>query len=456
MYRIGTIGWLAIAVIVILVLVWITHSAYTKGYMPDGVFKDTYESMIASAHKSYDKYIESPSNLWTRTVGYENDETVALAIAKATRLEDMHHANSRNLSITAADAVENSFILAELNRYNVAASTSDPKLMQHALDQADIMYRRTLSRMRNNPLVVARHNAHAEAMLERIDEYALNVNDNLFQPMIEQTRAGIREARVQIAQEKKSKLGKAAYFEPKPIRNDPQNVHDTELTHDIRVKYNIIVEKNADEIAAIGVRNYRQPTMEDIRRDLNKAELTETDHENATSILNTIANGSPISSLNTTEDNVLLEIWKRIHSPENQSNRDELKNSLWQSMAASMEKNYKGEYTSVCTTGRCSRLVDSLTLMDNDQALAKPLQTVETLRNEVLSKSYVILQNALKDSPIAGVYNGLEPETDDNRQALEDFKNSVKQQIENTIHQDYPTAKPDTLNNIIKDAHAGL
>jgi hypothetical protein len=452
MYKIGTIGWIVIAVLVILVLIWITHSAYTRGYMPEGVFKDTYESMIVSAHRSYDKYIESPANLWTRSIGYENDEPVQLAIAKATKLEEMHHANSSRLATTAADAANNSFILAELNRYNVAPNADDDTTRQNALDQADIMYRRTLSRIRNNTLTVARDDDHTEAILERINEYATTVNDNLFHPVIEQTRAGVRAARVQLADKK----NKSVYFEPKPIRNDPQNVHDTELTHDIKVKYNKIIEKNKEDAASIGTYNYKQPTFADIRIELNRADLSETDRENAFHILNIIAGGSSITALNTTEDKVLLEIWKRIHSPENQDNRENLKNSLWQSLSSGMEKNYNGEYRSVCTSGRTSRIVDSLTLMDNDDSLAKPLQTVETLRNEILSKSYVILQTALKDSPVSAVYNGTEPETDENRQALVEFKNFVKQNIADTIHRDYPDAKPDTLDNIIKDAQAGV
>ena len=460
MYRIGTLGWLVIAVVVILVLVWITHSTYTKGYMPDGVFKDTYESMIASAYRSYDKWIESPSNLWTKTVGYENDEAVQLAMTKAMKLEEMHHSNSNNLNVTAADAAENSFILAELNRYNVAPN-ADPAEQLQALDMADIMYRRTLSRMRNNPMTVARNNDHVEAILERIGEFddITGNNTDPLRPIVEETRQHIRHARVEIAREPKPKSkpkGKAAYYEPKPIRNDPQNVHDTELTHDLKIKYNRIVEKNNRDANNIGLRNYRQPTIADVRVDLNAARLPETTRENASTVLTTITNGGAVTALGTTEDKILLEVWKRINSPDNEENRDELKRSLWTSMASGVETNYNGNSATVCTVGRCSRILDSLTLMDSDKHIAKPPQTVEVLRNEVLSKSYVVLQNALRNSPLAAVYNGTEPETDDNRQALDDFKLSVKREIADTIHKDYPDAKPDTLNNIIQDAQAGV
>jgi hypothetical protein len=449
MYEIGTLGWIAIAVVIIIVLVWMTRYAYNHGYLPEGVFKDTYESMIASAYRSYDKYIESPANLWTRAVGYENDETVQLAIQKATKLEEMHHANSNNLKTSAADAVNNAFILAELNRYNVAPN-ADPEQQLAALDLADTMYRRTVNRISNNPITVARNDDHTEAILERINEYARTVDDITFQPQINIARNNIRAARVQITKDK------SKYYAPKPIRNDPQNVHDTELTHDIRVKFNLIIDKNNTDLQEIGSNNYNQPTIKDIQVELNRSNLAEIERENATKILNIMAQRSSISSLNTTEDKVILEIWKRINSPDNLVNRDELKNSLWQSLASGMEKNYRDEYTSVCTTGRCSRAIDSLTLMDNDTELAKPLQTVETLRNEILSKSYIILQDALKTSPIAAVYNGTDPETDENRQALNEFKESVKQKIADTINQDYPAAKPDTLANIIKDAQSGV
>jgi len=449
MYKIGTLGWIAIVVVIIIVLVWMTRYAYVHGFLPDGVFKDTYESMIASAYRSYDKYIESPANLWTHVVGYENDETVQLAIKKAKKLEEMHHTNSNNLKTTAADAVNNAFILAELNRYNVAPN-ADPYEKALALEQVDIMYRRTINRINNNPITVARNDYHTEAIIERINDYAHTIEDITFEPQINIARENIRTARVQITKDK------TKYYAPKPIRNDPQNVHDTELTHDIQVKFNRIIDKNNIDLQDIESNNYNQPAINDIQDELNKSNLSEIDRENATKILNIMAKKSRISSLNTTEDKVILEIWKRINSPENEENRDELKNSLWQALASGMEKNFQNQYTSVCTTGRCARVIDSLTLMDKDTDLAKPLQTVETLRNEILSKSYVILQEALKTSPIASVYNGIDPETDENRIILNEFKESVKQKIADTIIQDYPNAKPETLDNIIKDAQSGV
>lgn len=460
---IGQLGWIAIAVVTILVLVWITHSAYSKGYLPDGVFKDTYESMIASAYRSYDKFIESPENLYTRTVGYENDAIVTMAVDKATKLEEMHHNNSNNLTTTASDAANNSFILAELNRFNIAPS-ADGAGQQNAMDIAEIMYRRTLSRIRNNPLVIAQTNDHAEAMLDRIEMFDLTMHPDAVDPLhpaIEEARDYIRLARVDIARnpkpKPKSKLtGRAAYYEPKQVRNDPQNVHDSQLTHALRVKYDTIVAHNKHDQTEIGTRNYKQPAIADILVELNRAKLEESTSERATQILRTMSAGGQVSSIGASEDQIVLEVWKRINSSDNADNREELKQSLWTALASGMEPNYQGEYTAVCTVGRCSRVLDSLTLMDADSKLAKPPQTSEILRNEILSKSYVILQDALRDSPVAAVYNGTTTETDENRQALDDFKHTVKNRIEDTIRQDYPEAKPETLNNLIKDAKAGI
>jgi hypothetical protein len=459
MYRLGIWGWIAIAVVAILVFIWITHSAYTRGYMPDGVFKDTYESMIASANKTYDRWVESPTNLYVRSVGYEYDDSVKLAIEKATKLEDMHHRNITRMGASAADAATNSFILAELNRYNVAPNV-DPNDQLDALDRANVMYRRTLYRIRNNPIDVVEQGLQAETMLDHIENFDLTENDIDIQNIIAETRQGVRAARVEVARTKpagRRKLtGRAAYYDARDLRNDPQNVHDTQLAHDLRVKFNNIVNHNQADQQDVGARNFRPPIIDDIRVELNRANLQEDKHERAMQILNTMSVGNPISSLNTTEDKVLLEVWKRINSPENATNRDDLKRSLWDSMASGVETNYNGDASAVCITGRCSRVLDSLTLMDADNKIAKPPQTVDSLRNEVLAKSYTILQNMLRDSDLSNVYNGNAPETDENRQSLIDFKASIKRQMEDTIRTDYPDAKPETLSTLIQDAQAGV
>ena len=455
--RIGILGWIAITVVLVLLLIYISHSVYRSGYMPDGVFKDAYESMIISAHNNYDRYLETPNNLYMRTTGYENDESAQMALSKAMRLETAY--NTNDLTVTANAAVNNAFILAEINRFNVAPNldTTDPAYLE-ALDNTDLYYRRALNRIKNNTRSVIQYPEHGpavEVILDRIVDYIPDVDLD-----IQHIRDTVRAERVLHATIKpaKSKTPQQTYFEPRVIRDDPQNVHDREINEAMRTKYRHILISNKHDADIVGSHNYKEPELDDIRTELRDSNISAEKKRLALNTLSKISISNGISSLNTTEDAIIKEVWKRIHSIDNMTNRDSMKNSLWDSLASGTEKNYSGKYNAVCSVGRCSRVIDSLTLMDTNTEIAKPFKTAEIIRNEILSKSYKILQDSLaKAQPaIANIYRGLVDETPETRIQLETFIEDVKNQIDTTTKLDYPDTKPDVLNNIIKDAQAGV
>lgn len=459
MMHIGILGRIAICVVILLVLVWLIHTVYKSGYLPDGAFKDTYESMIQSAYRQYDKYIESPINLYSKTTGYENDDVVKIAVDKLERTEHAHKINESNgqiLSTTANDAAVNAFVLAELNRFNIAPNLPDLERIDTMI-KADQMYARALRRIQNNAQNVVQYNTITdptpETMLFRIEDYMRDRNIPI-QHTIDDARRDIRTARKKITPKKQ-------YFAPRVIRNDPQNVHDTGLNNDLKTKFAKIQNSNQIDELMAGAGNYQKPTLDNIEYELKNSALDKNKKQHIQMIIDLAKNKNIISSLNTTDDNVLIEVWRRINSAENINNRDELKKSLWDSMASAVEKNYSDEYNAVCTVGRVCRILDSLTLLDASPQIAAAPKTTEILRNEIFEKSGVILQNRIKNAEqiVNKVYEfgqdeaTLEPS---DKAKLDEFKKSVKEEISTTIKLDYPNSKPDIIEKIIQDAQAGV
>jgi hypothetical protein len=457
---IGFAGKVAIIVVLLLLIIWIMHSAYKTGYMPEGAFRDTYESMVVGATRQYDKFFTSPVNMYAKTTGYDNDAAAQMAITKALRLEEAHE--KADLSRTASSAATNAFILGDLYRYNVAPGEEDDNARKDALDTADKFYRRALRRVvQYTPEILETATPTEpipEIMLERIaDFYETNPEQQRqIEATIQNARLQVRDTRTHQSK-KQGKFGRvASYYKAQPIRNDPQNTHDGVVTNDERVRFETIKRLNQEELLGT---NYEEPTIRDIEKALNQ--LTDSwpqaKRERAREVLHTMAAAStlPVSSVGATESQILLEVWKRINSASNKDNRPDLINSLFDSLANGMEIRYDGSYSKVCSTGRCHLALDSLVLLDKSEKVAAPTKTTEVLRNEIMAKAHSIFQAELAKAPepVKAAYNDFS-ETED--ETLREFKQSTKKLIENTIREDYKDTKSSTLNNFIKDAQAGV
>jgi hypothetical protein len=127
-------------------------------------------------------------------------------------------------------------------------------------------------------------------------------------------------------------------------------------------------------------------------------------------------------------------------------------------LADGMDSGGRGQFHEVCTTGRCGRMINSLTLLDQDPEVARPMKTREILRNEVFMKSHQIIQARLAQTPqeIAAVYQGSAPETEENRVAVRGLVENLKKEIDETIREDHSNVEPRILDDLIRDAQAGV
>lgn len=468
MESLGTFGKVAIILIIILLLIWILHTSYKTGYMPDGVFRESYESMVLSANRQYDKYFESPETLYTKTIGYNNDDVAKTAISKAERLERSHETNELNgtTAESANNAAVNAFILGDLYRYNVApALVNTGSAHRDANEKASKYYRKALRRITQYAPLVVEQNVRVdqptpEHIVDRlqqlVDDPDIILNADIQRDIIA-AQNRIRGARVNAPRAGHKDAAVATYFERRDVRNDPQNVHDSNITQSLKHKYDKILESNANaDLRALATTldevNYLVPSKEQIETALNDSTLDDKKKRKARNILKHISPNNSISSLGTDEETVLLETWRRIHSPDNVAQKTNLRVALFDSLASAIEENSSGEQK-VCVTGRCGRIIDSLTLLDSSKDLSEPVKTTEILRNEIMMKAHKVFQDELKKAPqdIQNVYNG----TVDTAPMLEAFKADAKKAIHDSIVRDYPEGTT-AISNIINDAKAGI
>lgn len=478
-----------LVVLILLVLIWVIHHLYKNGRMPDGVFKDTYENMLNSGKRKYDDYFTDVIDLYERTIGYENDDTAKMAMKKALKKEEMYSKNESQGRLSKnkiGKAATNSFMIADLYRFNVAPNQETKEDVHVSQINAALFYNKALNRIVNNPIAIIQnqvlaknsknrdHELPPEFMIDRAEDFyedyiaQITINNRLqtdnilaFQPNFDRIREVVRDARIRVSegspQKPNSKIDSIDnYYAEKSIPNDPQNVHDSQVGNDIKNKFNKILEKNKFDKTEYN----KEGAFEDIRSEIMKYNFpTETHRERALLILHKFSEGHENTNLNTTEDQILINIWKRINSPDNEQQKDNLKASLFDAMADSMDIDNYGVYKEVCLSGRCNRALESLTLLDRDSEISKPIKTTEILRNEIFSKSHKIIQDELRKIPqdVADVYNGkISSASLELDKKVEDFENHVRNEIEKTIREDYADTKPHVLDQLIEDAKAGI
>lgn len=429
--------------IIIFVIIWMLYKLIKQKHLPEGFFQDSYENMKIAAVTKYDKLFTSPLDLYSKTTGHDKDSVVDMIIDKGIKLEEMHTRNEAEKPLSGknlAESIQVSSVLGDVYRYNVKSK-----------DKARIYYNKMLKRLNKTPQSFIQNTENnPETLVNSVEDFYIK---NRFKSGVDfrELRDKIRLSRIIQANfdanKKKFKPAKhdieKKYFEPKKVRSDPQNVHDSELTSELEKKYFEIKNLNSQQ----------EVSAPDLKSELNA--LKPSDKKRALNVIDFIikSDGS-VSNLNHEKEIAVLDtIWKRIYSEDNKKNRDSLKTAFFNSLLDCQEKNYSGKDVNVCSSGRVSRVINSLTLLDSNPNVSKPLKTQEILRNEVFSKAHKILENSLEStsSNFKKEYN-----SGQESQAVLEFEEKVKNKIAETITQDYPDSNPKVLDELIKDAQAGI
>jgi len=208
------------------------------------------------------------------------------------------------------------------------------------------------------------------------------------------------------------KLG--AYYERK-VSNDPQNVHDNNVQCGVREKYFKLPDKFSD--------------LDDLKLIASeRANFVIRDIENKPAYMDSITG---------TDYDALKKVWARFKE----------KNIPATSLISALENCRQEGYT-ICTVGRVSNIMDSLTLLDDD--IGEPVPTIDMLRKDALGDAYKII-NELPE-PQKKIYEGVDSEERDT------LCEELSRKIQSHITENYSDKikNEEQLNKIILDAQSGL
>lgn len=207
-----------------------------------------------------------------------------------------------------------------------------------------------------------------------------------------------------------------------PIRrNDPQNTHNSQVLSTAINSINNLKKSTKME------RNL--PTsLKEIRKFLKNMPKNDKRDDSLKSLNRIEKNTSPFTFSDMKEVNVLNLIWNRIHSDVHKDNLDTVKESLYNQLADMQEHGY-----SVCATGRFTRLVDTLNIIDEEVSI-KPSYVIN---QEMMNKSSKIRENIL-NTYSENERKELEKGTS-NKQ--EEYDKNLKEKIVKELKEDYVKTK---------------
>ena len=342
--------WLALVIIIIIIL--LVYFLRNKGILSNYIFSETYNYILGSGESIYDKCFSDPEKIYQKTVGYNNDSSVNIALQKAYKKDEMYLKN-QNSDENIKLAVVNSFIIADLNYFN-----------KQNLDEADKYYKKTLNILNKYPNAITDiHNTksglnlNADMIINRVNKFYNNTN---------YVKPNINKLKIKTIELEKNNN---SYYEPKKITNDPQNVHDSIVGLNIENKYKRLLELNQTNVDMSELYN-----IEELKPVLK------------------LFTGNVYSRLNAKDIEILQLVWNRIHHPDNKNNFNNLKESLIINLKDCIETHY-GKQNVVCLVGRCNRVIDSLTLLDSDNILNQSTKTQQILKNEIFSKAAKIVES---------------------------------------------------------------
>ena len=211
--------------------------------------------------------------------------------------------------------------------------------------------------------------------------------------------------------------------------SDPQNVHDSAVNVQLALGYDLLKKCSGSSAN----KDYIKSEIENKIRQLPPLKQKKVNNALAAVMSNKINN----SVIDDTESNLLYNVWNRSLGQEN-------KNLIQESILDALEDMSTTENSVVCSNGRCTRLYESLVLLDSNETISKGLTTTEQIKNDMLDKTNEILQDNIKEylksdnkslKTVAQSYNDPSIETDPIVE--KSFKDMVVEKVTNFLDQEY-------------------
>lgn len=224
---------------------------------------------------------------------------------------------------------------------------------------------------------------------------------------------------------------------------DRQNVHDTKINSDL----NEILRKIATPVNV-------QAEIADARRYII-AEFDGIKRARAIEALNAMEAGGTMSTYGDTEDHILALVWKRCKDPRNAENRE----IMHEAVANALADCYDGTPLSlVCANGRCSRVINSLATIDYDPTMTGAM-TFEAYKNTIMQEAGEIFDSVIENAKeeggdmrqVALAYT--DPTVDSPPEAERDFKNRLRDSVDNMLNGYRDKFTPQELERIRQECY---
>ena len=177
--------------------------------------------------------------------------------------------------------------------------------------------------------------------------------------------------------------------------NDTQNVHD----HTVLAGFKLILNKLLQDRASNDLK-----TLNEIKDEINKNGRKYSNNRphvtlKALEVIDKMENNEQIMAFEINGESItdaicLQLVWNRAEHPENQKNKELLKQSIFDNLVDCWEKDLFGNDYIVCVTGRSTRVLSSLTLLDFDETNWN-VKKFEEFKNDIFNKvKTIIIENA--------------------------------------------------------------
>ena len=222
-------------------------------------------------------------------------------------------------------------------------------------------------------------------------------------------------------------------------QNDSQNVHDSAIYEELKNQFVYAINKNAQ------VEELEGKTYAELSHWLKIRYKDEKDnYTKITKVLNILNNNYSTDMIipNTTEQDIVLVIWKLIHHPDNKDNLHILKEAFGDAFLDCVENE-----NVVCISGRLPKYWQSLALLEKNPVIGI-IKTKQLIINEIYDKCASIVNvyigpNGSVSSELKDAYNNNE-----NTEQVKELIKHMKQQIDD-LRPQYENLLPISQLNLI-------
>jgi len=225
--------------------------------------------------------------------------------------------------------------------------------------------------------------------------------------------------------------------------SDAQNVHDTAIYNSLENQFQYVRNANA-QCPELQSKNY-EDAINWLRLNAGDDPVKKNKIDK---VINIINNNYHVPNLGVNEQDIITQIWKRIHNPVNRERIGELREAFSDAILDCVEGD-----SIVCIDGRISKVWQALARLDQNPEIGV-LKSKQVIRNEIFDRAAKIISdyvgsNGVVSDSLKEAYMKNE-DTEQVKEIVEVMKTKIAD-LQNEYRDKLP---PDQLNLIIQECQA--